>query len=145
MKHFAYAVAVSLASAAAVPTRDAAEQAPRSARDGVYTIDQAQRGKGLYDEKCASCHGVMTSTTPGMAPLLNDHVFQARWTDRTVGDLFDRIRTTMPQNEEGTLSSRHTAAIVAYILSANQLPAGGAELGEDVETLKRIRLDSVQP
>ena len=79
-----------------------------------------------------------------MAPLLNDHVFQATWKDLSVGDLFERIRNTMPQNEPGTLSPAQTAELVAYILSANQLPAGGAALGEDMDALRRIRMASPQ-
>jgi mono/diheme cytochrome c family protein len=80
-----------------------------------------------------------------MAPLLNDYVFQDTWKTRSVGDLFDRIRATMPQNEPGTLTPERTAGIVAYILSANQAPPGTAPLAADVETLKAIRMDLSQP
>lgn len=121
-------------------------QAPsRSVKDGVYTSAQAARGKEVYTLKCASCHGSMEGATPDMAPLLNDHAFQAAWKDLAVGDLFERIRDTMPQNEAGTLSPEHTAEIVAYILSANRLPAGDSALGEDVDALRRIRMDAGQP
>lgn len=115
---------------------------PRSVKEGVYTTDQANAGKTVYTEQCASCHGTMTSTTPDMAPLLNDWVFQEAWKNKSVGELFERIRTTMPQNKENTLSPQRTAEIVAYILSANQLPAGSAALAEDVEALKQIQLDA---
>ena len=37
--------------------------------DGVYTVEQANRGKGMYAEQCASCHG--SELTGGeMAPPL---------------------------------------------------------------------------
>jgi quinoprotein glucose dehydrogenase len=117
----------------------------RSAKDGVFTTAQADAGKAVYAGQCASCHGTMAGVTPDMAPLLNDHVFQDTWKDRSVGDLFERIRTTMPQNGPGTLSPRHTSEIVAYILSANRLPAGESALSEDVETLKQIRMDVAEP
>jgi mono/diheme cytochrome c family protein len=123
----------------------APQAAAKTARDGVYTTAQADAGKTAYLEKCASCHGKMTGATPDMAPLLNDYVFQDTWKNRSVGELFERIRLTMPQNEPATLSPQRTAEIVAYILSANELPAGDRALAEDAEGLKQIRMDAVQP
>jgi mono/diheme cytochrome c family protein len=114
---------------------------PRSAKDGVYTTDQADQGKALYADKCASCHGTMKSITPDMAPLLNDYVFRGAWKDRSVGELFERIRDTMPQNAIGSLSGKQLADITSYILNANELPPGAAPLADDVEVLKQIRLD----
>jgi len=137
--------AILTVGAAGVTGVRAGQAAPRSVKDGVYTTAQAGQGKTLYEEKCASCHGSMTSATPDMAPLLNDHVFRTMWNDRSLDQLFDRIRDTMPQNEPGTLSAQQTVDLIAYILSANNLPAGQAALGEDVETLKQIMLDAGQP
>ena len=118
-----------------------AAQAPRrSAQEGIYTTAQASRGGALYDDKCASCHGSTTDITPSMAPLLGDYLFQDTWKDRSVGDLFDRIRNTMPQDEPGTLSLQDTADIVAHILNANRLPAGNVALSDDVEPLRLIQL-----
>ena len=88
------------------------------------------------------------SSAPG-APALDfevfKYVFQKTWKNRSVGELFDRIRNSMPQNEPGTLSPQRTAEIVAYILSANELPAGNRALGEEVESLTQIRMDAGQP
>jgi mono/diheme cytochrome c family protein len=123
----------------------AQQTAPRSAKEGVYTTTQANQGKTVYDEKCASCHGTMATVTPDMAPLLNDHGFQNLWRDRSLAQLFNRIRETMPQNEPGTLSPEQTADIIAYILSANQLPAGDVALPRDLEILKDIRVDAGEP
>jgi mono/diheme cytochrome c family protein len=129
-------------AAGALAARPQAPAAPRSPKDGVFTAAQADRGKTVYDAKCAVCHGTMASVTPDMAPLLNDYVFQGTWKNRSLADLFGKIRETMPQNEPGTLSPRDTADIVAYVLSANHLPAGDVPLPEDVETLKQIRLEA---
>jgi mono/diheme cytochrome c family protein len=144
MKVVLVAVVLILAAAGTTAVR-AGQAAHRSVKDGVYTTAQAGQGKPLYDEKCASCHGSMASVTPDMAPLLNDHVFRTTWNDRSVGELFDRIRDTMPQNEPATLSPQQTVEIIAYILSANNLPAGEEALAQDVETLKQIKLDAGQP
>jgi len=134
---------LSIALASATMT---AGQAPaRSAKEGVYTTGQAERGKTAYDEKCASCHGSMASVTPDMAPLLNDSGFQNLWRQRSLAQLFARIRETMPQDKPNTLSPEETAALVAYILSGNQLPAGETALPTDLEVLKEIRVDAGEP
>lgn len=117
----------------------------RSAKEGVYTTTQANQGKTVYVEKCASCHGTMETVTPDMAPLLNDSGFQNLWRDRSLATLFSRISETMPQDKPNTLSPEQTADIVAYILSANQLPAGDVALPHDLEILKDIKLDAGEP
>ena len=101
--------------ALAAATMTALQVPPRSAKEGVYTAEQAGRGKTAYDEKCASCHGSMASVTPDMAPLLNDGGFQNLWRERSLAQLFDRIRETMPQDKPNTLSPEETAALVAYM------------------------------
>ena len=134
-----------LSIALAAATMTAGQVPPRSAKEGVYTTEQAGRGKTAYDEKCASCHGSMASVTPDMAPLLNDSGFQNLWRQRSLAQLFGRIRETMPQDKPNTLSPEETAALVAYILSGNQLPAGETPLPIDLEILKEIRVDAGEP
>ena len=116
----------------------AQQAAPRSGTDGVYTTGQADQGKVIYDEQCALCHGTMTSVTPDMAPLLNDHTFRARWTSRSLGELFEIIQVEMPQDAPGSLSSQQSADLIAYILSANKLPPGDVALTDDAEALTEI-------
>ena len=145
MNSLELAAAVVILAAVGTAAAHEPQGASRSVRDGVYTAAQANQGKTVYEEKCASCHGTMASATPDMAPLLNDYTFQEAWKDRTVGQFFDRIRKTMPQNDPGSLSPQATAEIVAYILSANKMPAGEVALPSDVEALKEIRLDAVEP
>ena len=118
---------------------------PRSAKEGVYTIEQADRGKAIFEAQCVSCHGTMETVTPEMAALLNDSGFQNLWRDRSLARLFSRIRETMPQDRPGTLSPEQTADIIAHILRANQLPAGETALPSDLEILKDIRLDAGEP
>jgi len=107
---------------------------------GIYTLVQADRGKAVYTEKCASCHGSMASSTPDMAPLLNDYVFQNKWSGRPLSEMYDRVRDTMPQNEPGTLSPQQTADLIAYILSANGLPAGDQALPSEAQALTAVRV-----
>jgi len=71
--------------------------------------------------------------------------FLANWNGLTVGDLFERIRTTMPASRPGSVSREQNSEVLAFILSANQFPAGSAELPRQTEALKQIRLESTRP
>jgi S-disulfanyl-L-cysteine oxidoreductase SoxD len=128
-------------SAALLIATLSAQEATRSVWDGVYTEEQAGRGRPLYNEHCASCHA---DTLMGgeMSPPLVGGEFLSNWNGLTVGDLFERIRTTMPQNKAGKLSREVNADITAYILSVNKFPAGKKELAHAAEFLKDIRIDS---
>jgi len=119
-----------------------AQEAPApSVRDGVYTVEQADRGAALYDDRCTVCHGEIRAIIPGMAVLLGDHTFRNFWRGRSLGEMFGYIRETMPQDAPGTLTAAQTAEIMAHILRGNRLPAGEAALPEDEETLNAIPFD----
>jgi len=117
------------------------QEPTRSVWDGVYTEDQANRGQGLYKEHCASCHAD-TLTGGEMSPPLAGGDFLSNWNGLTMGELFERIRTTMPLNKAGKLTREVNADITAYILSFNKFPAGKAELPRSTEFLKQIRIES---
>lgn len=115
-------------------------QTSRSLWDGVYTQAQAKRGEAVYSAQCAQCHGADLSGGDSV-PALTGTDFLSTWNTKTVGDLFDRIRSSMPADKPGTLTREQVADIVAYILSVNQFPAGKKELGTQSEMLKQIQFD----
>src|SRR5437899_12400985 len=78
-------------------------QQARSVLDGVYTEAQAKRGQAVYEQNCVPCHGP-TLAGGEMAPPLTGSPFNDDWNDLTVGDLFERIRVSMPGNAPGSLS-----------------------------------------
>lgn len=119
-------------------------QVERSVWDGVYTDDQATRGAALYDRDCASCHGP-AGAGGGMAPPVLGPAFAANYDGQTVGDLFERNRTTMPPGKEGTLAGQDNADITAYILKVNQFPAGETELPAQGMALKSIQYLAFKP
>src|SRR5690348_11754654 len=119
-------------------------QTTHSVWDGIYTAEQASRGAAVYSAQCASCHG--TDLTGGeSAPPLTGGEFTSNWNGLTLGDLFERIRISMPANNPGKLTREQNSDVIAYILSANQFPAGKTELDHQPEALKQIRFDSVKP
>jgi cytochrome c len=116
----------------------------RSVWDGVYTEDQAKRGEPIYSKECAACHGAML-TGGESAPPLTGGAFLANWNGLTMGDLFDRIRKTMPQSNPGRLTRQQDADILAFVLSVNKFPSGKTELYRQSEMLREIRFESAKP
>jgi len=107
-----------------------------SIRDGVFTAEQARRGRIAYTGPCDRCHGVKldgAADDPDMlpAPPVAGPKFLRRWSGRTLAALFEYTRTTMPANNPGYLSDAEVADIVAYMLSSSDVPAGSAELRPD--------------
>jgi cytochrome c len=111
----------------------------RSVWDGVYSQDQAKRGGALYAKECASCHGNELSGGEEAPPLAGDG-FLSNWNGLTVGDLFERIRKSMPQQRPGSLSRQTNADILSFMLQVNQFPAGKKEMDTQTEMLKQIRI-----
>jgi S-disulfanyl-L-cysteine oxidoreductase SoxD len=134
---------IGLAAGACISTLRA-QSDTRSVWDGVFTEDQAKRGQPAYNENCSSCHGD-TLSGGEMAPALAGGDFLSNWNGLTVGDLYDRIRTTMPLNKPGKLTREMNADILAYIMRANQFPAGQTELAHQSEVLKQIRFEATKP
>jgi mono/diheme cytochrome c family protein len=146
--------AMGAAFAPARPPQDPATQTPasqpaasqdmKSVWDGVYTEDQAKRGAAVYRQWCSSCHGNELEGGE-MAPGLTGGGFTSNWNGLTVGDIFDRTRTTMPQDSPGALSREQVADVTAYILSMNKFPAGQTELPTQSEVLKQIKFEATKP
>lgn len=127
-------------AAAAVGAPLDARQAPAASRsvwDGVYTLNQAKRG-ALKSGLCTSCHG--DGFEGGGAPQLVGPEFLEQWEGRTVADLFDLIRLTMPDDAPGSLAREEYADLVAYILAVNKFPTGASEIDTSIEPLKQIRI-----
>jgi glucose/arabinose dehydrogenase/mono/diheme cytochrome c family protein len=119
----------------------AAAQTSRSVGAGVYTQEQANRGKTAYTAQCVSCHGAEmrgNDETPG----LTGDAFLANWRKRSVDDLFEKVRVSMPAGKPGSLSRQTNVDILAYILAVNKFPAGNTELGSQTEVLKEIKFQT---
>jgi quinoprotein glucose dehydrogenase len=119
----------------------AAAQSPSSIWAGVYSDAQAARGAALYQTACASCHGDQLQGK-GQTPALTGSDFTMNWDGMTVGDLFDKMQTSMPADKPGSLTREQNASLVAYLLSANKFPSGKAELSIDAEQLRHIRFEA---
>lgn len=115
-----------------------AQQGAKNVRDGVYTADQALRGKSGYDGVCARCHGVPLTGSEGNGPALKGPAFLTHWDKDTLGSLYVKIRDTMPRDTPGTLTDEVKLQILTYVLQQNGYPAGSKELPLEVSALDEI-------
>ena len=128
-------------SQSVVSTQAAAAGAQaKSVWDGVFSQEQADRGAAAYKNACSECHG-NDLAGDGFAPALAGADFMGNWTDLSVGDLFERIRVSMPPSGPGSVTPAQKADIVAHLLNASKFPAGATELEPKTEVLKGIKIE----
>ena len=85
------------------------------------------KGAILYEAACAVCH--LTDFQGSFeAPELAGPNFRNTWGGRGVSNLLVLIAATMPPEAAGSLSAEQVASVVAYLLRANEVQAGGTEL-----------------
>lgn len=135
---------LSAATALAVSITAAAERAPQgaapgSAWNGVFNKEQMERGRTLYNAQCARCHGETLGGGENSPPLVDDMFFKF-WDGKTVGDLVEYTRTTMPSDGPGKISRKRCIDLAAYLLSENGFPAGDSELPTELEALSQITI-----
>jgi len=116
----------------------------RTTWSGVFASAQADRGGAVYAQSCANCHGAGLEGAD-MSPALAGAAFMASWNDLTLGDLFERIRISMPADRPGTLSRPQMADVIAFVLRANQFPAGATELPTETPALRAMKFVMVKP
>jgi len=113
-------------------------QTARTAIDAVYSAAQAMRGRALYQQRCATCHGEPLAGS--LAPPLAGTIFMGAWGGRSLWELAGKIRNTMPADEPGKLTLSQTADLVAYLLQIGKFPSGEADLASDEAGLKSVSL-----
>ena len=123
------------------PAQTSAPPAGSTVWSGVYSAEQAKRGQASANRSCATCHNADLTGGQDGPSLVGRETLDA-WSALTLGDLFNRIRTTMPADAPQTLSAQETADILAYVLSLNKCPAGEKDLPSDAAALGQVRITS---
>ncbi len=133
-----------LAVLAAVLATAALAQSTKSVWSGVYTAPQATSGEAIYFAACAKCHG---DDLGGLerAPALAGGTFGQRWDGATLKKLFERLEQMPPDDPAARLTPQKYADVLAFLLSANDLPAGTATLDPDKDALAAIIYTSQRP
>jgi S-disulfanyl-L-cysteine oxidoreductase SoxD len=114
----------------------------RSVWDGVYSEEQARRGENQYGRFCESCHGAdLSGNQVDEVPALTWDAFLMQWNDRTVKDLFDSVKRSMPRDNPGSLNLRAYVDVIAYLLQANKFPSGAKDLSLNEDVLGQIVIE----
>lgn len=125
-----FAVALGVAAFAAALSVPAVAQ-ERSVNDGVYTSEQASRGRDAYRAQCAACHAADLFGGE-MAPGLKGSGFIGGWSGATLWEFADFTNATMPQDAPGRLTAQELNDVIAFILQSNDYPAGSDDLVIDL-------------
>ena len=130
-----------LATGPAIPTEGAAgvQETTSTVLDGVFSAAQARRGRRVYTQNCESCHGAELKGGE-MAPSVAGSDFIVFWTELPVGSLYERIKVSMPEDGPGRLTDEEYTDVVAYLLEANDYPAGEEDMPADKAALDKIMI-----
>jgi alcohol dehydrogenase (cytochrome c) len=120
--------------AAAHAGAQAQDQTPLS-----YTHQQAEAGRTAYTTYCVSCHGPHLNDGTQGAPLKGP-AFMKKYGDRSVLDLYQIARTTMPTANPGSLDPATYTELIAFLLQENAIVAGQTELPTDPRQLAGMNL-----
>jgi mono/diheme cytochrome c family protein len=119
-------------------------QSTKSVWSGVYSSEQVTRGGDLYRIKCAECHGDDLEGRE-RAPALAGGAFGQRWDGATLKKLFERMEEMPPDDPAARLAPKQYADLLAFLLSANNIPAGTTALVADKDALAAIKYNSQRP
>lgn len=139
------ALLVSISWTLAIYAAEAADGAARAIWDGIYTVEQAKRGRQLADVQCAMCHGHDLFGTPG-APAMAGPMLLFVWNGRTIGELIEFIRVTMPPGRTGMLGDQELGELLATMLQRSGFPAWKQrETPPNIEEIENILITREQP
>lgn len=125
-------VPASLALSAGVQAQTA-DSLPKA----TVSDEQMLRGQTVFTKVCLECHTKTDVTGPD---------FKLKWHTRPVFDLFESIRTTMPDNAPGTLTRDEYIDVVTYLLRLNGAPPGGMPISHaDTSGMRKIRMEITVP
>jgi len=102
----------------------------------LYTEAQAEEGAKVWTATCAGCHESKDVTSAD---------FRTKWVGRSLFEMYEQIRTTMPDDAPGTLTPEQYLHSVSYILKLNGLPAGTTPLVSDSATMSTLKFELPAP
>jgi cytochrome c5 len=119
--------------AAAAPAADAPAAAGLPA--GLFSQAQANRGRDQFRSMCTECH---------TAGEFSDNAFKVKWSRRSVGDLYEFIHTSMPDDAPGILTESQAIDLTSYILEMNGFESGSRQMQTDQAALDGISLSALR-
>ena len=112
-----------------------------------FTEEQVNRGSSIAVSDCSSCHGsrLVGGGGPEGGPALLGQRFADKWFVGSIMPLFAYVINAMPADNAGSLEPDDAAAVVAYILSRNDLVPGDQELPNNLEALALMGFNQSTP
>jgi S-disulfanyl-L-cysteine oxidoreductase SoxD len=129
-------LALALNFSAAIP--GAAQTPEAKIWTGIFTNEQAERGKANFNIACVRCHGA--DLAGQTAPSLKGPRFIGAWENENLYKIFTKIRDTMPPNFGTILPDNDKLDVLTYILRMNEFPAGSQDLKVDADSLESIQI-----
>ena len=108
-----------------IQSQDSQSSRNKTVWDGVFSEDQASRGRASYNASCASCHGADLTSYKG---ALKGQKFMDHWREDALESLYSNIKKSMPRNAPGTLETATYLDIIAYILQQSGFSVGVSDL-----------------
>ena len=118
--------------------------------EAFYSEAQAVRGRLGFNRNCAYCHTVDPKlSTPDDLVRPLPSTFGGHFIERVVNDrvvyphvlaLYSKLRS-MPAHNTRSITEQQRVDITAYILQANGLPAGDAEIPVDTDAMRLMMLN----
>ncbi len=115
-----------------------------TALDGVYQLEQIDKVADLYTSDCASCHGNDLRGTEGGTALIGS-AFHRKWEEKTLAELFEYTKLTMPLSNPASYDDQTYTDLVAYMLHFNRYPEGEKALPANLKDLEKIKLGPPVP
>ena len=131
MRRASFAAAIVAGLCAVTPAAAQQQNGSPTAATSLYTAEQAVRGEKVYANVCVECHEKLEYTGPE---------FRAKWNNRPAFELFDLLRSTMPDENPGTLSAQEYADVTAYMMKLNGVLPGKTPMPTEAEALKKLKL-----
>jgi hypothetical protein len=69
----------------------------------------------------------------------------SNWNGLTLGDLFERIRVSMPPNNPDAVTPKEKIHVIAYLLKQSAFPVGQTDLPATQDALKAIKFEATKP
>ncbi len=117
MKNLKLSIATLMTVVLASAATAGAGAAPTALPEGVYTEAQAETGKAVFDQNCATCHNADFYKT----------IFQT-WRGQPVQYLFEQVMSAMPADKPGALLDNEYEDAFAYVINLLGFPAGDTRL-----------------
>lgn len=112
-------------------TGGAQDPMPAPVDSAAEAVKQMELGEQWFRAACYECHATGT---------LANADFRLKWAGRSAYELFESIRSTMPESDPGSLTQGTYVAVVSYLMKMNGMPVGTSALPADSAGLSIVKL-----